>query len=105
MTSPIERIEAAAGTDHPEWARLLAMPDSPAVIQAAVRHVVRTQRGSSSDIQRRARVGFTTAQILMDMLTARGVLGPRTGDTPRGVLYRPDQIDQALDAVGVPLRG
>lgn len=58
-----------------------------------------TDVGSQSMVQRKVRVGFATARQLLDVLTARGVLGPAEGSLAREVLYGPDQLDQALARV------
>lgn len=72
---------------------------TPELLRETPTLLVNTQFGSRSMVQRQVRVGFTTAQQLLDELTALGILGPAAGSTPRAVLYGPAQLDQALDRV------
>lgn len=52
----------------------------------AARMVVNTQKGSTSDLQRRLGVGYARAGKIMDQLEAAGVVGPQEGSKPRQVL-------------------
>ncbi|HBI03290.1 MAG TPA: cell division protein FtsK [Paenibacillaceae bacterium] len=52
----------------------------------AVALVRDTQTASASLLQRRLRVGYTRAARLIDMMEARGVVGPYEGSKPRDVL-------------------
>lgn len=52
----------------------------------AVALVRETQTASASLLQRRLRVGYTRAARLIDMMEARGVVGPYEGSKPRDVL-------------------
>jgi len=49
----------------------------------AARMVVNTQKGSTSDLQRRLGVGYARAGKIMDQLEAAGVVGPQEGSKPR----------------------
>ena len=42
--------------------------------------------GSTSNIQRRLKVGYSRAGRIMDMLEEKGVVGPPNGSKPREVL-------------------
>lgn len=59
--------------------------DDPLVWEAA-RIVVESQLGSTSGLQRALSVGYARAGRIMDMLEAKGVVGPANGSKPRDVL-------------------
>ncbi|MDO4805894.1 MAG: DNA translocase FtsK [Coriobacteriales bacterium] len=59
--------------------------DDPLVWEAA-QIVVEMKQGSTSGIQRRLKVGYARAGRIMDMLEAKGVVGPPDGSKPREVL-------------------
>jgi S-DNA-T family DNA segregation ATPase FtsK/SpoIIIE len=48
--------------------------------------VRRTRRASTSSLQRAFRIGYTRAARLMDMMEARGIVGPPHGSDPREIL-------------------
>ena len=59
--------------------------DDPLVWEAA-EIVVSSGLGSTSNIQRRLKVGYSRAGRIMDMLEEKGVVGPPNGSKPREVL-------------------
>jgi S-DNA-T family DNA segregation ATPase FtsK/SpoIIIE len=65
--------------------------DDPLLWEAA-EIVVSSQLGSTSTLQRRLKVGYARAGRIMDMLEAKGIVGPPNGSRPRDVL-----IDDVLD--------
>ncbi|WCK56830.1 DNA translocase FtsK [Aneurinibacillus sp. Ricciae_BoGa-3] len=68
--------EAAAEPDHPD----------DELYDQAVQLVREAQTASVSLVQRRLRVGYTRAARLIDMMEARGIVGPYEGSKPREVL-------------------
>ena len=56
--------------------------------EEAARMVVMTQRGSTSDLQRKLGMGYAKAGRVMDQLEAAGVVGPQQGSKPREVLVK-----------------
>ncbi|MGI6755519.1 MAG: DNA translocase FtsK 4TM domain-containing protein [Atopobiaceae bacterium] len=67
--------------------------DDPLVWEAA-QIVVDTQLGSTSGLQRKLKVGYARAGRIMDMLEAKGVVGPQDGSKPREVLLDQDQLEE-----------
>ena len=66
--------------------------DDPLVWEAA-RIVVESQLGSTSSLQRALSVGYARAGRIMDMLEAKGVVGPANGSKPREVLLDKDGLE------------
>ena len=54
--------------------------------EEAAKMIVINQRGSTSDLQRRAGMGYAKAGRVMDQLEAAGIVGPQQGSKPREVL-------------------
>ena len=76
---------APAGADAPK-------DDDPLIWEAA-RIVVDSQLGSTSSLQRALSVGYARAGRIMDMLEAKGVVGPANGSKPREVLLDKDGLE------------
>lgn len=68
--------DASAGTSNAD--------DS--LVWEAADLVVSSGVGSTSNIQRRLKVGYSRAGRIMDMLEAKGIVGPANGSKPREVL-------------------
>lgn len=67
--------------------------------EEAARMVVMTQKGSTSDLQRRLGMGYAKAGRVMDQLEAAGIVGPQEGSKPRQVLVQDyDALDVILKA-------
>jgi S-DNA-T family DNA segregation ATPase FtsK/SpoIIIE len=60
----------------------------------AVRVVVENGQASASVLQRRLRVGYTRAARLVDMMEAKGLIGPYEGSKPREVYITARQLEE-----------
>ena len=60
----------------------------------AVRIVVEFGQASASVLQRRLRIGYTRAARLVDMMEARGLVGPHEGSKAREVLFNARQLEE-----------
>lgn len=70
------------------------VPDDDLFLDA-VDCVIRSNKASSSLLQRRLRIGYARAARLLDLLEERGVVGPADGSRPRDVLI--SDISEIID--------
>lgn len=69
------------------------------MFEEAARMVVSSQKGSTSDLQRRLGMGYARAGRVMDQLEGAGIVGPQEGSKPRQVLVADfSELDEILSA-------
>ena len=73
------------GDSEPDGSGGSVEEDDPLIWEAA-EIVVASNLGSTSNLQRRLKVGYARAGRIMDMLENKGVVGPANGSKPREVL-------------------
>lgn len=61
------------------------------LLSEAIETVIRAEQASVSMIQRRFRVGYNRAARMIDMMEARGIIGPADGSRPRPVLINEEE--------------
>lgn len=62
------------------------------LVQKCLEVMAQEKKASTSLFQRRLRLGYTRAARILDILEARGYVGPGDGAKPREILRHPDEI-------------
>ena len=70
------------------------------LLPEAIDLVVRSGQASVSMLQRRFRIGYNRAARIIDMMEARGIIGPQDGSRPRQVLMSEEELE-SLENEGV----
>ncbi len=60
--------------------------DSDALMDAAIEFVIRSEKASTSMVQRKFKIGYNRAARLVEAMEERGIVGPSRGSKPREVL-------------------
>ena len=89
-----EEILSAVVPGQPGTGRTPESEDDDPLVWEAAQIVVESKLGSTSGLQRRLKVGYARAGRIMDMLEAKGVVGPPDGSKPREVLLDEDGLEE-----------
>ena len=65
------------------------------LIKQAISVILRDRRATTSHIQRRLRIGYNRAALIIEKLEERGIIGPQIGTAPRQILV--DNADEKDD--------
>jgi S-DNA-T family DNA segregation ATPase FtsK/SpoIIIE len=67
--------------------------DDEALLKKAMLTVAESQKASTSFLQRRLRIGYNRAALLIEELEDRMHIGPQNGSTPREVFITPEELE------------
>ncbi len=89
----LSKIERSNVQDSPE--------DTDELLPDAIDLVINSGQASVSMLQRRFRIGYNRAARIVDMMEARGIIGPQDGSRPRQVLMTQEEfagLEQELNS-------
>ena len=94
---PLELPEPTSDDDGGAGGGSVDVHNLDPLFEEAARHIVLTQQGSTSMVQRRFSIGYNRAGRLMDQLQEAGIVGEAMGSKPREVLIQdPSTLDSLL---------
>lgn len=73
--------------------------DADELLPEAIECVVTAGQASVSMLQRRFRIGYNRAARIVDMMEARGIVGPQDGSRPRQVLLTEEELAEMKSEV------
>lgn len=85
--APVDQSGTQLGIDGIEG------EDDEALLKKALLIVAETQKASTSFLQRRLRIGYNRAALLMEELEDRMHVGPQNGSTPREVFITAEEVE------------
>ncbi|MDE5563545.1 MAG: DNA translocase FtsK, partial [Oscillospiraceae bacterium] len=88
LTVSTPEDKSASGGEEPE------IDEDAALIDQAIEVVVAAGQASTSNLQRRLRLGYGRAARIMDELEKMGIIGPYEGAKPRRVLLTKEQLNE-----------
>jgi S-DNA-T family DNA segregation ATPase FtsK/SpoIIIE len=66
--------------------------DDDELFKQAVDVLKITRRASTSMLQRRLRIGYNRAELIMEIMEEKGIVGPENGSSPREILVDLDEL-------------
>lgn len=78
--------------DEPEEGDASDFEAEDEMYEPAIEVLRTTKRASTSMLQRRLRIGYNRAARLMEVLEAKGIVGPENGSSPREILVDLDEL-------------
>lgn len=103
--SPVKESKTAASSGSLPAVGIIDEPEARGgdeeLIQNAITIILRDRRATTSHVQRRLRIGYNRAALIIEQLEQRGIIGPQIGTAPRQILIEdteeptPREVDQA----------
>ncbi|MDP3901257.1 MAG: DNA translocase FtsK [bacterium] len=84
---------AEVALDAPMGSSVFDSEDDDPMYEEAKRVVIESEKASASLLQRRLKLGYARAARLLDVLEARGVVGPADGAKPREVFTHAENVE------------
>lgn len=70
------------------------------MLAEVARHAVESEQISTSMIQRKFRLGFQRASLLLDVMEKLKIIGPRNGAKPRTILITEKELERLFEEMG-----
>jgi DNA segregation ATPase FtsK/SpoIIIE, S-DNA-T family len=74
--------------------------DDESLIKRAIEVLLRDRRATTSHLQRRLRIGYNKASLIIEELERRGIVGPQIGQNPREILITGENLKTAPATAG-----